>query len=290
MKAENCSLLPNSVSLMKKAYILYKKSDAAKNGVLIDKYFAALKRRAFFPLLILLDGLDGGEVCDLVSDGELVINRSRDAGTARFLEERGLRVSNPSVVNETANDKLLTWERLHSSVPMLDTFPLTDAPALPFPFVAKPAGGHGGNGVSMIRNDAELAAYRAAHPEKSVIQPLASELGRDMRVYVIGGKPVFAMLRESDTDFRSNFSLGDRAIPVPLNELKKDETDIIRSVCSALPLDYAGVDIMRDRGRAVLNEIEDPVGARMLYINTEVDPAEEHVSILTASRSGSSEE
>ena len=265
---------------MKRAYILYKKSDAEKNGVLINKYSSALKRAGLFPSLVLLDGLTDEAVYSLVSDGKLIINRSRESKTALFLEKKGLRVTNPSVLNETANDKLLTYERLHCSVPMLETHLLTDAPALPFPFVAKPAGGHGGNGVTLVKNADELLAYRAAHPEKSVIQPVATDIGRDMRVYVIGGRPAAAMLRESKTDFRSNFSLGGTAKIVPLDSLRADERAIVEAAASLLPLEYAGVDIMRDHGRAVLNEIEDPVGARMLYTYTDIDPAEKHVDYL----------
>ncbi|MCR5611245.1 MAG: ATP-grasp domain-containing protein [Clostridiales bacterium] len=265
---------------MKRAYILYKKADAEKNRVLISKYSSALCVAGLRPSLVILDGLSRESVLRLVSGAELIINRSREWETARFLEENGLFVSNPPILNETANDKLKTYERLKSAVPMLETHLLTPVPALPFPFVAKPAGGHGGNGVTLVKNADELALYRAAHPEKSVIQPLATELGRDMRVYVVGGKPIFAMLRESKTDFRSNYSLGGAAKPVPLSELLPDERAIVSAVTGLLPLDYAGVDIMRDHGRAILNEIEDPVGARMLYTNTGLDPAAMHVDYL----------
>lgn len=265
---------------MKKAYILYKKEDAERNRVLIGKYFSALEYNGFIPSLVILDGLSRGEILSLVSDGGIIINRSRDADSARFLEEHGLRVSNPSLLNETANDKLLTYERLKETVPMLETHLLTDTPALPFPFVAKPAGGHGGKGVTLVNDASELSLYRAAHHEKSVIQPVATEKGRDMRVYVVGGKPIFAMLRESATDFRSNYSLGGTARAIPLEDLKDDERAIVSAAASRLPLDYAGVDIMRDHGRAVLNEIEDPVGARMLYTFTDLDPAKMHIDHL----------
>ncbi|MBR3383034.1 MAG: ATP-grasp domain-containing protein [Clostridia bacterium] len=268
---------------MKRACILYKKEDAAKNGVLIKKYFESLRRRGFNPGLLITDKLRADDVRKIACGADLIINRTRDAALARLLEEDGLRVTNPSFTTETANDKFLTYERLKGSVPMLETHLLTDAPPpIPYPFVAKPAGGHGGSGVTMIEDPAGLAAYRAAHPERSVVQPVATELGRDMRVYVIGGRPAAAMLRESDSDFRSNFSLGGRAAIVPLNKLRADELAIVGSVCAALPLDYAGVDIMRDHGRAILNEIEDPVGARMLYIYTELDPAQMHIEYLTS--------
>lgn len=268
---------------MKKAYILYKKSDADKNRVLIRKYSEALKKHGFSPAVAILDGLAREELLRLVSDAELIINRSRDADAAAFLEKNGLAVSNPSELNRTANDKLATYERLRSVVPMLETQLLTEAPSLPYPFVAKPAGGHGGNGVTLVKCEAEFSAYRAAHPEKSVIQPVATDIGRDMRVYVVGGRPIAAMLRESVGDFRSNYSLGGRAGFVPLGSLSGEEFAIVRAVSSELPLDYAGVDIMRDHGRAILNEIEDPVGARMLYTFTDIDPAMLHVEYLIES-------
>jgi glutathione synthase/RimK-type ligase-like ATP-grasp enzyme len=266
---------------MRRASLLYARADARKNGVLIAKYRAALERRGMGASLVITDGLAYEAVFDMVSGAELVINRGRDAELAKFLEDKGVFVSNPSLVNAIANDKYSTYLKLSPLVPMLETHLLKESePPLPFPFVAKPAAGHGGAGVTMIKSAEELEKYRAEHGEKSVIQPVASEPSRDMRVYVIGGKPVCAMLRESKTDFRSNYSLGGSARLIPAGELPAEALEIVRRVNGALPLHYAGVDIMRDRGRFVLNELEDPVGARMLYINTDIDPAEEHIRFL----------
>ncbi len=273
---------------MKRVCILYKRSDAQKNGVLINKYFNAVSAFGLVPGLVITDGLDNDEVLAMTDGAELVVNRTRDSGLAAFLERRGLRVTNPSGVCETANDKLLTYERLKDTVPMMETYPLTkESELLPFPFVAKPVGGHGGRGVSMIKNADELEAFLANTQGRAIMQPVTTEVGRDMRVYVIGGKPVAAMLRESKTDFRSNFSLGGSAKMVPISELGRDELDIVDGVCSKLPLHYAGVDIMRDNGHAILNEIEDPVGARMLYIYTDTDPAMMHIqNVLQKELSG----
>lgn len=263
---------------MRTARVLYKREDAERNRVLIGKYFSAFRSHGFIPGLVITDRLTHGDVYAMCAGADIIINRSRDPQLVRSLENEGLFVSDPSIVTETANDKFLTYERLKHEVPMLETHLLTnEAPPFPYPFVAKPAGGHGGNGVTMIKTPENLDAYRSAHPERSVVQPAATDPGRDMRVYVIGGKPAAAMLRESKTDFRSNFSLGGSARFVPLDALSAEELSIVEKVCSVLPLHYAGVDIMRDHGRSVLNEIEDPVGARMLYIHTDIDPAELHV-------------
>lgn len=267
---------------MKKACILYKKEDAAKNGFLISRYCRALRSVGLSPSVVMCDRLSDGEVEAMARGSAAVINRTRDAGLAAFLESRGLFVSNPSFVTETANDKLITYLRLSAAVPMMEThlLPETGEPPLPYPFVAKPVGGHGGRGVSMITSREELDRYRRDFPVKSVVQPPASEPGRDTRVYVIGGRPVACMERTSKNDFRSNYSLGGSARFIPVDRLLPDEREIVAAVTAALPIDYAGVDIMRHEGRAVLNEIEDPVGARMLYTFTDIDPARLHIEAL----------
>ena len=44
-------------------------------------------------------------------------------------------------------------------------------------------------------------------------------------------------------------------------------------VSGLLEADYIGIDLIRDGGRYVFNEIEDAVGARMLYEVSELDAA-----------------
>ena len=266
--------------MLSRAAILYTRADAERSRVLVRKYFAAFCAHGAVPELMIVDRLSPGSVLAALRGADFIINRTRDAELASFLENAGLFVSNPSALTRTANDKLATYGLLHGAVPMLETVLCGDRPPLPFPFVAKPAAGHGGSGVSMIKSAADYAAYRAAHPEKSVCQPLCDTLGRDMRVYVIGGRPAAAVMRESDTDFRSNFSLGGRAVPIRADGIPKAALEIVGRVCEALPLDYAGVDVMPHAGGWVLNEIEDPVGARMLYINGLLDPAAAHAEYL----------
>ena len=266
---------------MTRSFILYTAEDAERNGFLIGRYRAACRARGFSLKLLLIDECPAGEmILSLAEKGSFVINRTRDAELAQRLADAGVTVSNPAEVCRTANDKLLTYERLSGLVPMLDTVPLEsrDVPPLPYPFVLKPRGGHGGAGVELIENVAAFLAYTESFGSAGIIaQPVASERGRDMRVYAVGGRPVFAMLRSSDTDFRSNYCLGGRASSVPLREVERDALEIVEAVCAALPIDYCGIDIMRDGGRAILNEIEDPVGARMLYTYTDIDPAALHV-------------
>ena len=95
--------------------------------------------------------------------------------------------------------------------------------------------------------------------------------GWDMRIYVLGGEIYSAILRTSDTDFRSNFSLGGKVQAV---QPDAEAAALVRRITAILPLDFAGVDLLRaPDGSYVLGEIEDAVGCRMLYQETALDPA-----------------
>ena len=79
------------------------------------------------------------------------------------------------------------------------------------------------------------------------------------------------MLRVSSNEFRSNYCLGGNASRYNLTE---EEEQIVATVINNLDIGFAGIDIMFDKGRPVLNEIEDNVGSRMLYALTDIDPVD----------------
>ena len=146
--------------------------------------------------------------------------------------------------------------------------------------VIKPCCGHGGANVTLIRNDAEYArARQKIAPDEFVIQPIATETGRDMRVYILGGEPVGAVLRIAEGDFRSNFSLGGK---VEAKSLSEAELSLVKRVCKLLPFDYCGIDIMYHNGVPVINEIEDVVGSRMLYATHDLDIVAMFVNYLAS--------
>ena len=53
-----------------------------------------------------------------------------------------------------------------------------------------------------------------------------------------------------------------------------------KRLMQALPMDYAGIDFMFSGGKPVFNEIEDVVGARMLYSLTDIDIADRHAAYI----------
>ena len=98
-----------------------------------------------------------------------------------------------------------------------------------------------------------------------------------MRVYVLGAEILAAVKRTSDTDFRSNFSLGGKA---QITEVPDEVKEIIYRVAGDLECDFVGIDFIRHEGEWVLNEIEDVVGTRMLYSLTDIDAARVYMEYI----------
>jgi glutathione synthase/RimK-type ligase-like ATP-grasp enzyme len=79
-----------------------------------------------------------------------------------------------------------------------------------------------------------------------------TESGRDIRLQVVGDRVVAAMLRSNDSDFRANITNGGKMEPyMPSSE----EAGLAVSVCRALGLCFAGVDILFSKDGPVLCEV-----------------------------------
>ena len=76
------------------------------------------------------------------------------------------------------------------------------------------------------------------------------------------------MKEKNNSDFRSNFSLGGE---VKAYEPSQEMVDIAIKISKLLGATYIGVDFLIDGNQIYLNEIEDPVGARMLYKTSNID-------------------
>ena len=226
----------------------------------------------------------GPEEINCFETPDFAINRSRMSEISAILEEKGVRVFNSEAVTRITNDKAKTYEFLKGVVPFMpviyegkyissDCDGYRDACGLnrdfAYPYVIKSCRGHGGNQVFMIKNSREEnEALREIQGEKYLRQQCCSDLGKDVRVYIIGNEIVTAILRTSTKSFKSNYSLGGEVKPYILNE---NEKNMVEAITKKLPLDYAGIDFTFHNGKAVFNEIEDAVGARMLYATTDID-------------------
>lgn len=193
---------------------------------------------------------------DFDGDTDFVINRTNDYKIAQRFEARGIRVFNPSSLSQIANDKQKCYDFMEENG--IEIMPTRYCKP---PFVKKSVDGHGGTGV-------EICTSENQYDENFVCQKLASDIGKDLRVWVIGGQIVASILRVSTSDFRSNYCLGGMAVPY---QLSTDETGLIKKIIALVDGDYYGIDFVFNKGKIVFNEIEDTVGARMVYDKTDID-------------------
>lgn len=245
--------------------IAYTFPDAEKNAWFIQQMQQEGARRGHLLSLYLVDkqwGQRDFSACDFL------INRSRLSTVSREAAALGkISVNNEKTV-EFANDKWKTYRLFQRlNLPCMETFlPGQD---VPFPFVLKSREGHGGSQVFLVKNEEEYtAAKETLGDTPSITQVLCDEPGVDVRAYVMGNQVMAAVKRTSQTDFRSNFSLGGQ---VELFELTQEQKSMVHLLQKTLDSDYIGVDFIRHKGQWVANEIEDAAGARMLYRLTDVD-------------------
>lgn len=285
-------------------WIIYSRTEAERNQAYIEKYMASAERLHISLRLVLAEEIEFGfdNKCPLISEGgraadlpDFVINRTRDPFISRHFESLEIPVFNSAHMSELCLDKRRTMQMAAcAGLPVMPSIfcsvkaDLPDWHSLPWqgPTVIKPTNGHGGYGVQLVKNEEEytdaFCRYESMEGppiNELIIQQAASDLGRDLRVYVIGGHIEAAMLRRSDPerDFRSNYCLGGEAV---VHELNHQEKTMVKQLISKADFGLVGIDLIYDNGQPIFNEIEDVVGSRMLYSMTEIDIADRYLEYI----------
>lgn len=256
--------------------ILYSKVDIEKN-----KSFVTMFQENFLPYnieirLVIVEEINDyakwvAGLLESTQNGEKIIfaiNRSRNWLIAKALETNGIRVFNNSKVTKIANNKKENYLFLKGVVTYMDIIEDEENQTFAYPYIIKSCKGHGGSEVFMVKNDAEEKQALSCIEGDYVIQKPCSDLGKDVRVYVMGNKIVKAVLRTSKDSFKSNFSLGGKVREYILNDY---EISMVEKILEKLSIDYGGIDFIFHHNKVVFNEIEDAVGARMLYQCTDID-------------------
>jgi ribosomal protein S6--L-glutamate ligase len=141
------------------------------------------------------------------------------------------------------------------------------------PLIIKVARGTHGNGVVLAdTRKAAKAVMQAFYVEgvSFLVQEFIKEsAGTDIRAFVVGGKVVASMQRQSlDDDFRSNIHQGGEGTAIKLTEQER-KTAIKAAKAMGLPI--CGVDMMRsERGPLVLEVNASPGFAIEKVTNTNV--------------------
>lgn len=264
---------------MKTAYIIYDKARIHTNLGFADMLISAFGEHGWDAKLAYAEGFSPER------DGlpDIAVMRTVDWELSKLLEDSSVVVSNNSEVGRICNDKYLTYLLLNElGIPTMPTRLIERGSyeGLDYPAVLKSLGGHGGSEVFWVADRAELEHKMSGlNHDTAIIQSPASGLGKDLRVYVLGGKIVKGIMRTSDKDFRSNYSLGGKIQAV---EVPSAVAEAALKVASTLKADLCGVDFIFHKGEPVINEIEDVVGTRMLYAATDIDIVKMYVEYLVA--------
>ena len=215
---------------------------------------------------------------------------------AFVVEAAGVIVFNPPKSVECAVDKFLTTAKLAEAglnVPATIVCEGSDAALTAFEqlggdVVVKPLFGAEGRGILRV-SDPDLAfrATRTLEELRAVfyVQRAVDHGGRDVRVFVIGGRVIGAIEREAPAgDWRTNVTRGGSARPF---ELPPAWEQLALRAAAVVRADYAGVDLLpsADGGVFVL-EVNGIPGWRALRLATGIDVAGgivEHIERLVRS-------
>lgn len=243
---------------MKRGLIVYNIVDKEKNSWFINCLLDELNNESFS-----LTYLDENLLLDYVSSNKVdyVIYRGRDYHLLESLAHQGIKTYNSVLTNKIANDKLLTAFFLkENDIKGVPTY--QDASSLSFPYIKKSRSGHGGAEVYLINKQEEDKPVKEA-----IYQPYLENEG-DVRIYILNHQVIGAVKRSNSKDFRSNFSLGGDVSLFDADAFIKETAIKISRLLNAT---YIGVDFLLTKNGPLVNEIEDPVGSRMLYQVSDID-------------------
>ncbi len=243
-------------------WLCYERENAEKNAWLINRLIELFQRRGI--TLVLKTDIVG-------ANPDFAIVRAIRPDWNKALEKRGVRVFNNAETSAFCNDKYATYQQANAwEIPVMET-QFSGAPKV-YPCVLKSVDGHGGAEVFWVDNQEDFAKAKSRLAGKNyILQKPCKTLGKDMRIYALGGKIIACVLRTSTSSFKSNYSLGGK---VKLVSPTKKQREIVKKLYEKLRFDFVGIDFIKDGNRWVFNEMEDPVGARMLYAVSKIDIAE----------------
>lgn len=213
---------------------------------------------------------------EVLSDIDVIVPRIAAGltkyGTAvvRQFEMQGVFTTSSSIAINRSRDKLRSMQilartgvGLPKTVFSRETAEVQDLidQAGGSPLIIKVASGTHGKGVVLAETRKAAEAVMQAFYVEGVnflVQEFVQEsAGTDIRAFVVGGKVIASMKRQSlDDDFRSNLHQGGEGSTVKLTD---EERKTAQKAAKAMGLSICGVDMMRsDRGPLVLEVNSSP--------------------------------
>lgn len=213
-----------------------------------------------------------------------------EISTVKHLQLMGIPVVNHYLPIVRAKNKVRTLQILnHHGIPIPKTMVIHSLDYLDraidiigqFPIIMKTPHGTQGRGVSIIESRRSLHSMLDLLAENFknsllLIQEYVKEAkGKDIRVFVVGGRVVAAMERKAKRgEFRSNFHRGGS---IALTDLSELEIRYAVESAKAIGLDVAGVDIIRTGDGPKVLEVNANPGLEGISKATGVNVAEQIV-------------
>jgi gamma-F420-2:alpha-L-glutamate ligase len=202
---------------------------------------------------------------------DFILYLDKDLYASYGLENRGYRLFNKARSIELCDDKMRTHMALANHgirMPKTISGPLNystnSSPAfvreverlLSYPLVAKENFGSLGAKVYLLKSHEELVDFENVHryAPRLYQEFIASSLGMDYRIIVVGGRFVAGMKRVNrQGDFRSNVALGGAGEKV---KIPAEFIAMAEKAASLLGLDYCGADVLiGPKGEPILCEV-----------------------------------
>lgn len=208
-----------------------------------------------------------------------------------WIETRGVPVMNSARAIERSVDKFYTTALLQEAgLPTPETVVCEGVTAAMTAVMAmgdviiKPLFGSMGQGMVRVSDpDVAFRVVRSLGQLRTVfyVQRAADHGGRDVRVFVIGGRVLAAIERRApDGQWRTNVSLGGAARPF---DLPPSWEQLALRAAAAIGADYAGVDLLPSRdGTVFVLEVNGIPGWQGLQQATDIDVAGAIVEHLAA--------
>ena len=213
------------------------------------------------------------------------IGHGQNLALARVLQARGIRPVNMPEVMEACGDKVATSTLLETAgisqpyfrVALSQESALEIIEEMGYPVVLKPATGSWGRLLARV-NDRDAAEAVLEHKfqlgaqhQVFYIQEYVAKAGRDIRAFIVGGKPLCAITRSSE-HWITNTARGGFAEGLPIDD---EMMTLLEQVQSALGGDFLAVDLFPSEKGWLVNEVNDGCEFRNSIETTGVDiPAE----------------
>lgn len=278
----------------KVGWLIYSEADAKRNQSFIDWFIEEGKQQNINIQFVLREEL----TISIVNNKQRILRgdkniplpdfaivRTIEPVLSHFLKATHVKVFNSPTIAEVANNKSLTHMEVNKlGIPMVDTImvkkeTLSGTPPTNYPFVIKEATGRSGAQVHLIETKQDWAQCLPVLANGDVvIQSCDVQRGKDVRVFIVGKEIIGAILRESNEDFRANFTLGGSATWYDLNE---KQIAMINTITVHFNFGMVGIDFLIAKdGTFLFNEIEDIVGSRILSEVSDINIVQKYVSYI----------